>query len=193
MQLKKIRMGLNTLLPIIGMLACVMGLWLLLSLYPFLRHDIVKTEGLVTVGISISLALVCLGVSFIAIGLSLSSEMRMKALTKLNFNEKMAMFEDYRGTFCSEDRFKTRLNRLGYDVEAESSLKHWADDDDLKKLMEIIIKIIKCAIDGDSMYGRYTEDICELIEIALQADPENKDLNNLINECPRYWRLKKGL
>jgi hypothetical protein len=46
----------------------------------------------------ISFGAIAVGISLIALGMSISSEQKMKALTNLNFDEKMAMMTDYEKT-----------------------------------------------------------------------------------------------
>lgn len=141
-------------------------------------------------GFTTGLGIIAIGVSFIALGGSISSEQKMMAITKLNFYEKMAMIEDYMGCFCGKDGFETLLKRIRYDINAESALKPWADRESLEKLITSLIQIIECAQKKDrDANGAYTEDICNLIEIALEINPENKVLQDLKSKCPPSWQI----
>ena len=138
------------------------------------------------------IAIASLGLSLIAIGIANKSERRMEALTYLNFYEKMAMLENYMGDFCGKDGFETLLKKLIYDIKAESALKPWADRESLEKLITSLIQIIECAQKKNrDANGAYTEDICNLIEIALEVDPKNEVLLNLKSKCPPFLANRK--
>lgn len=140
--------------------------------------------------VSTSLGLIALGASILAIGLSITSGVKMKALTHLNFYEKMAMMDGYKMDLHCGDSFKLFLNKCQYDIKAESALKPWADKKDMKKLMESITQIIECAQKKNRYAnGANTEDICNLIEIALEVNPKNEVLQNLKSKCPPSWQI----
>jgi len=143
-------------------------------------------------GFTTGLGIIAIGVSFIALGGSISSEQKMMALTKLNFYEKMAMMEGYKMDLHCGDSVKLFLNKCQYDIKAESALKPWADKEDMNKLMESITQIIECAQKKNrDANGAYTEDICNLIEIALEVDPKNEVLQNLKSKCPPSWQIER--
>ena len=171
-------------LGIVGMIVFLMSI--------FLARDPPIEIASVKLSLPVSLGFIALSASILAIGLSISSDVKMKALTSLNFYEKMAMMEGYKMDLHCGNSFKLFLNKCQYDIKAESALKPWADEKNMKKLMESITQIIECAQKKNrDANGAYTEDICDLIKIALEVDPKNKVLLNLKSKCPPFLANRK--
>lgn len=57
------------------------------------------------------LGLASLGIAFLALSMSYESDLRMKALTDLNYYEKMAMLEGYNGEFLKQIYANQRTSR----------------------------------------------------------------------------------
>jgi len=86
--------------------------------------------------VSFGLGVIAIGISFIGLNISLSSDERMKALTILNYYEKMVMLEGYKAMYPKDETdLKTRIaNKVDYDIKAISELDPFLDDD--KKITE---------------------------------------------------------
>jgi hypothetical protein len=81
------------------------------------------------------MAVIAIGLSFVGLGTSKSSDEKMVALTNLNYYEKMAMLEGYKAMYPKDetDR-KTRIaNKADYDIKAISELDPFLDDDKKNK------------------------------------------------------------
>jgi hypothetical protein len=81
--------------------------------------------------VSFGMAVIAIGLSFVGLGTSTSSDEKMVALTNLNYYEKMAMLEGYKAMYPKDetDR-KTRIaNKADYDIKAISELDPFLDDD----------------------------------------------------------------
>lgn len=111
--------------------------------------------------IGVSVSLVSVGISIIALSISNESEQKMKALTKLNYYEKMAMLEYYKEVLAdnqlSGERFNRRLRKCCYDIQAISALDQWMmadiNKDDRKTSIDAVLKFIdediECVQDKD--------------------------------------------
>jgi len=84
------------------------------------------------------IAFISLGTSLIAVSISLKSDLLLKALTNLNFFEKMAILEAYKAEHASAsnkliDANKRNLERCNYDICAISALDPFLIDKEKKK------------------------------------------------------------
>lgn len=162
----------------------IVGRWL--SLY-------ISNEAI----ISIAFSLIAIVISLIAFNISLSSEQKMKALTKLNFDEKMAMMTGYRTeiTYFKKkrdmlaeriknnelvnlgDAISAAVDRYKYDLRAISHLIPWAEKGDKEKLIEeYAIEIIENSIEiyqkkyGGGHEKDFLKNICAMINSAFDID-----------------------
>ena len=169
--------------------------------------------------IAIGVSIIAICITIIAIGIAHSSEKKMKALTALNFDEKMAMMSDYK---TSIDNWKERgdanaiknnkrqerkdiegiVDRCKYDLSAISHLIPWAEDKDKEKLINnYVIKIIESNIENyqekykDPDREEYLKNICDMINIAFKIDSNNMGLRTKIKkfeeeECSHSNRMR---
>ena len=126
------------------------------------------------------IACVSLIIALIALCIASKSEDRMKALTALNFDEKMAMMAKYKDD--------SRLDPFYYDFRAISHLRCWADPKEKRELIEKVIDIIKDAQNKDTE-GKDREIICKIIKIALEVDPKDEVLKKYQqNRCSGQFK-----
>lgn len=165
---------------IFGLGVCVAGLFCV-ALGSFEMQDLT----------SVGLAVITLGISYITIIIALSSNKKMKALAKLNFDEKMAMMIIHKGNF-EKTMLETVIERCKYDLRAMSHLIHWAKNEptaeDKEKLIKYVIDIIEgyqgCKKCDEN--EKYSKNICDIIEISLEIVPDHKKLINLKKEMCSY-------
>ncbi|NMX22158.1 hypothetical protein C5S30_07005 [ANME-1 cluster archaeon GoMg4] len=144
--------------------------------------------------IGVSISLVSVGISIIALSLSNESEQRMKALTKLNYYEKMAMLEYYKEVFADDqlsgERFNRRLRKCCYDIQAISALDQWMMADinkedrktSINAVLKFIDKDIKCVQDKD-----------DRIELEKIRDKISKIASDLASENEYVEKTKSAM
>jgi hypothetical protein len=128
--------------------------------------------------------LVGLGLGFITIGLfymghviSLSSKEQMKALTNLNYYEKMAMLEGYKTKYAihTTDAIKRDLEKVHYDIKAVTALRKWMGP---KKIEELKRSACETATYVQVRYpgSEYKDSITKLKKTAEGDASENEDI-----------------
>jgi len=128
-----------------------------------------------------SLSIMAIGFAAIIFGAaSILSEQRMIPLTKLNFDEKMAMMIGYRGTLedmkLEMDKENVSDNKIGwkvelvierckYDLRAIDHLIPWAKNKEKEELIKFIIDIIEGYRECKKLdeTEKYSENICDPI------------------------------
>lgn len=121
--------------------------------------------------ISIPIAVISIGISCFALSIANESELRMKALTNLNYYEKMAMLEGYkhRNVYEEIEENKRHLNRIYYDIQAISQLDQWVDGEKIEKRKESVHEVKALAKD------RYPQSDCTEIIDKIHEDEKTKN------------------
>lgn len=131
--------------------------------------------------ISVSIAVISIGISCFALSISKESELRMKALTDLNYYEKMAMLEGYKRSYTAnptECNIRD-LEKCNYDIQAISAFNQFlVDGEKIKKRRKSINEAIAYA--RNKYPGKEYEDIIRrMSENASGFASGNEDIKKL--------------
>jgi hypothetical protein len=135
------------------------------------------------------------GFSILALGFASLSGIQMRALTHLNFDEKMAMMVIHNTRIIGidtekpserSDNLDSILDRCKYDLQALSHLRYWAKREEKEDLIDnYVVEIINNAQRKDTCKNNRKK-LCELIEISLKIVPKHHKLGTIREEiCPR--------
>lgn len=133
----------------------------------------------------ILLGIIAIGISIIAIYISIKSDKRMKALASLEFDEKLAVMASH------SERIKTDkslgfIERIKNDFSAASNLQKYADAKKKEELIEnYILPILKTILNDEKVSGQSAVATAEIIDIALKynvATDKIKSLRQILRE-----------
>jgi len=141
--------------------------------------------------LAIGYAILSIGIALFSMGIAISSDLKMKALTELNFVEKNAMINGYiaRVTEKPEEDIK----RIIKDLEASFKVSQWIKYCSLKTKIDYINSLLKLLniISSDKIMKTLDEsdkiDIYNLIEEAKIFNHKIEELD----ELKRRFKLEK--
>lgn len=128
----------------------------------------------------IILGILALGISFIAIIISITSNRMMVSLTNLEFDEKLAVLAGYKKKAEIDKDLETEKTKNNF--RAISNLKKWIDQKRREELIaNYIIPIIENAVGKEDVVRNYAKAkaLDEMIEIALGYNLETEKLKTL--------------
>lgn len=131
--------------------------------------------------ISIPIAVISIGISCFALSLANESELRMKALTDLNYYEKMAMLEFYKSIYAANptECAIRDLEKCNYDIQAISAFNQFlVDGEKIKKRQESIIEVIAYA---RNKYPEYEDIIRRMSKNVSGIASGNEDIKKTKN------------
>jgi len=150
-----------------------MGAILILAYFKIVPMDLYQFCALESLG----LGFIAIGLSFTGLDISLSSEERMKALTNLNYYEKMAMLEGYKSRYAiyTTDTIKRDLEKVCYDIEAITALYQWIDTEKIEKRNTSVIETATYA--REKYPGTEYEDLITKLKETAEGDAsENENI-----------------
>lgn len=128
--------------------------------------------------IALGLGGLSLLVSAIAVWIAISSDRRMKALSDLEFQEKLAAMAGHLSNL-RQDKSSLRTERIRNDLAAVSSLKNYASKENQEKLIrDYVIPILKEYL-SDKLEQGAAITVKEMIDIALSYGIESAELEGL--------------
>lgn len=141
-----------------------------------------KAEGgspMTPENVALALGVMSLLISVVALGIAIRSDQRMKALSNLHFQEKLAVFASYLPA-VERDRSSLPLaERMRNDLAAVSHLKTYASRDEQSKLIrDYVIPILRKYLSA-SMEQGVSIAVKEMIDIAFSFGIELSELENL--------------
>ena len=135
----------------------------------------------------IILGILALGISFIAIIISITSNRTMGSLTNLEFDEKLAVLAGYKKKAEIDKDLETEKTKNNF--RAISNLKKWIDQKRREELIaHYIIPIIENAVEKENVVRNYAKAkaLDEMIEIALGYNLETEKLKTLRKKLLSY-------
>lgn len=135
----------------------------------------------------IILGILALGISFIAIIISITSNRTMGSLTNLEFDEKLAVLAGYKKKAEIDKDLETEKTKNNF--RAISNLKKWIDQKRREELIaDYIIPIIENAVEKEDVVRNYAKAkaLDEMIEIALGYNLETEKLKTLRKKLLSY-------
>ena len=135
----------------------------------------------------IILGILALGISFIAIIISITSNRTMGSLTNLEFDEKLAVLAGYKKKAEIDKDLETEKTKNNF--RAISNLKKWIDQKRREELIaDYIIPIIENAVEKENVVRNYAKAkaLDEMIEIALGYNLETEKLKTLRKKLLSY-------
>jgi hypothetical protein len=128
--------------------------------------------------IALGLGALSLLVSVVAVWIAISSDRRMRALSNLEFQEKLAAMAGHLNA-VKQDKSPLRAERIRNDLVAVSSLQEYAPAEEQEKLIrDYVIPILKEYL-GTKMDQGVAITVKEIIEIALSYGIESSELGSL--------------
>lgn len=128
--------------------------------------------------IAIALGALSLLVSAIAVWIAIGSGRRMKALSNLEFQEKLAVMAGALST-VKEDKSLLRAEQIRNDLAAASNLKSYVSRETQEKLVrDYVIPILDEYLNTDLDQG-VAITVKEIIDIALSYGIESSELESL--------------
>lgn len=127
------------------------------------------------------------GISFIAIVISIMSDRRMRALANLEFDEKLSVLVGYKRK--AEMDKDLNIEKTKHNFRAVSNLKKWIDPRRKKELIaDYIIPIIENALEKEDIIRNYAKAkaLDEMIEIATGYHVESEKLKTLRKKLLSY-------
>lgn len=124
--------------------------------------------------------------SLVAVGIAISSDRRMKALSNLEFQEKLSVMAGHLRTI-EHDKSCLRAEQILNDFESVSCLKNYTSKEKQEKLIrDYAIPILKEYLSG-TMESGVAITVNEMIDIALSYHIKSTELENL-RQCARRMR-----
>jgi hypothetical protein len=128
--------------------------------------------------LALGLAGLSLLISLVAAWIAISSDRRMKALSDVEFYEKLAAMAGHLRTI-RQDKSSLHAEQIRNDLAAVSSLKNYASKEKQEKLIrDYAIPILKEYLSGIIEPG-VAITVKEMIDIALSYGIESSELENL--------------
>lgn len=128
--------------------------------------------------IAVGLGVLSVLISAIAVWIAMVSDQRMKALSNLHFQEKLATMAGHLSNL-RQDKSCLHAERIRNDLAAASSLKNYASKEQQEKLIrDYMIPMLKEYLD-DKMEQGVAIAVKEIIDIALPYRIDSTELESL--------------
>jgi len=128
--------------------------------------------------IALGLGLLSLLISAVAVWIAIRSDRRMKALSNLEFQEKLAAMAGHLRNL-KQDKSSLHAERIRNDLAAVSSLKNYASKENQEKLIrDYVIPILQEYLRGKMEQG-VAITVKDIIDIALSYRIESAELESL--------------